>query len=230
MRAVTPEPREIEAAVVDATGEIAAFIVANLPVAAVPGTPEIRLHGAHPGSGLRRLTERRSRLSPYWAYQWAGGAVLARHLLDHPETVRGRTVLDLGTGSGLVAIAAAKAGAGKITAVDIDAHAIAALRLNAALNGVTIETQLADLTAGEPPRVDLITVGDLFYERRLARRVTAFLDRCLAAGITILVGDPGRAYLPRERLAMIAEYPVTDFGTAAGEITRATVFSFMQGS
>lgn len=230
MHAVTHEPHEIEAAVVDATGEIAAFIVANLPVAAVPGIPEIRLHGARPGSGLRRLTEKRSRLSPYWAYQWAGGTVLARYLFDHPETVRGRTVLDLGTGSGLVAIAAAKAGADRVTGVDIDPHAIAALRLNAALNDVTVEPLLADLTTGEPSYVDLLLVGDLFYERRLARRITAFLDRCLAAGITILVGDPGRAYLPRERLAVIAEYPVTDFGAAAGEITRATVFSFMQSS
>lgn len=225
----TPEPDTAEPAA-DATGEIAAFIAANLPVAPVPGIPEIRLHGAHPGSGLRRLTDQRSKLSPYWAYSWAGGAVLARHLLDHPETVRGRAVLDLGTGSGLVAIAAAKAGAGKVTAVDIDAHAIAALRLNAALNGVTVEPLLADLTTGAPPPIDLLMVGDLFYERRLARRLTAFLDRCLAAGITVLVGDPGRTHLPRKRLAAIAEYHVTDFGAAASVATPAAVFAFMRES
>lgn len=225
MSVLISEPHEIEPAV--ATDEVAAFIAANLPIGPVPGLPEIRLHGAHPGSGLRRLTG--SKLSPYWAYRWAGGAVLARHLLDHPETVRGRTVLDLGTGSGLVAIAAAKAGAGKVTGADIDAHAIAALRLNAGLNDVAVEPLLADLTTGEPPHVDLLLVGDLFYERRLARRVTAFLDRCLVTGITILVGDPGRAYLPRERLAAIAEYPVTDFGAAAGVTAPAAVFSFMQG-
>lgn len=208
--------------------EIAAFIAANLPVAPVAGIPEIRLHGAHPGSNLRRLTEQRSTLSPYWAYRWAGGAVLARHLLDHPETVQGRTVLDLGTGSGLVAIAAAKAGARRVVAADIDAHAIAATRLNAVLNDVTVEPLLADLTSGEPPRVDLVMVGDLFYESRLARRVTAFLDRCLTAGITVLVGDPGRAHLPRRRLKAIAEYRVTDFGTAAHATTPATVFSFIR--
>lgn len=211
------------------TAEVALFIAANLPVAPVPGIPEIRLHGAHPGSNLRRVVEQRSRLSPYWAYQWAGGAVLARHLLDRPETVQGRTVLDLGTGSGLVAIAAAKAGAGKVMAADIDAHAIAATRLNAILNDVTVETLLADLTTEEPPSVDVLLVGDLFYERRLARRVTTFLDRCLAAGITVLVGDPGRTHLPRRRLKTIAEYHVTDFG-AAGAATPATVFAFIPES
>lgn len=208
--------------------EVSAFIAANLPVAPVPGIPEIQLHGAHPGSGLRRVVEQRSRLSPYWAYRWAGGAVLARYLLDHPETVQGRTVLDLGTGSGLVAIAAAKAGAGRVVAADIDAHAIAATRLNAVLNDVMVECLLADLTSGEPPHVDLLMVGDLFYESRLARRVTAFLDRCLTAGITVLVGDPGRAHLPRRRLKAIAEYRVTDFGTAAHATTPATVFSFIR--
>lgn len=213
-----------------AMDDVAAFIATNLPVSPVPGIPEIRLHGARPGSNLRRVVEPRSKLSPYWAYQWAGGAVLARHVLDHPETVRGRTVLDLGSGSGLVAIATAKAGAAKVTGADIDPHAVAALRLNAELNDVAVEPLLADLTTGEPPHIDLLLVGDLFYERRLARRVTAFLDRCLAAGITILVGDPGRAYLPRERLAAIAEYPVTDFGAAAGVATPAMVFAFMQNS
>jgi predicted nicotinamide N-methyase len=211
------------------TAEIAAFIAANLPVAPVPGILEIRLHGAHAGSNLRRVVEQRSRLSPYWAYQWAGGAVLARHLLDRPETVQGRTVLDLGTGSGLVAIAAARAGAGKVMAADIDAHAIAATRLNAVLNDVTVETLLADLTTEEPPSVDVLLVGDLFYERRLARRVTTFLDRCLAAGITVLVGDPGRTHLPRRRLKTIAEYQVTDFG-AAGAATPAIVFAFIRES
>ncbi len=207
-----------------------AFILANLPLAPVPGIAEIRLHGAQPSSGLRRLAEMAggstgAGRSPYWAYHWAGGTVLARYLLDHPETVRGRAVLDLGTGSGLVAIAAARAGASSVTGVDIDAHAIIAARLNAALNDVTFETLQADLTAGEPPSVDLITVGDLFYDRSLARRVTAFLDRCLAMGITVLVGDPGRAHLPRQRLAAIAEYQVSDFGEA-GAGTPATVFAF----
>lgn len=225
MSALTLQPDEPAIA----TDDVVAFIADNLPVAPVPGIPEIRLHGAHPGSGLRRVVERRSKLSPYWAYQWAGGAVLARHLLDHSETVQGLTVLDLGTGSGLVAIAAAKAGAGKVIAADIDAHAIAALRLNAALNDVAVQPVLADLTIGEPPHVDLVMVGDLFYEPRLARRVTTFLDRCLAARIAVLVGDPGRTHLPRKRLKTIAEYQVTDFG-AAGPATPATVFAFIRES
>lgn len=225
MSALTPQPDEPAVA----TNDVVAFIADNLPVASVPGIPEIRLHGARPGSGLRRIVEQHSRLLPYWAYQWAGGAVLARHLLDHPETVRGLAVLDLGTGSGLAAIAAGKAGAGRVMAADIDAHAIAALRLNAALNDVTVEPVLADLTIGEPPHVDLLMVGDLFYERRLARRVTTFLDRCLAAGIAVLVGDPGRTHLPRKRLKTISEYRVTDFG-AAGPATPATVFAFIRES
>lgn len=165
--------------------------------------------------------------SPYWARPWGGGLALARHVLDHPEVVADRKVLDLGAGSGLVAIAAALAGAEAVTAVDVDPYAIAATRLNAAANGVTIAVAQADLTAGEPPDVELVLVGDLFYEAALAIRVTAFLERCVAAGIEVAIGDPFRAFLPTGQLAMVAEYPVADFGDPDGAARAAAVFTFL---
>jgi predicted nicotinamide N-methyase len=141
----------------------------------------------------------------------AGGGP-GRHILDRPETVTGGRVLDLGAGSGIVGIAAAKAGAREVIAAEIDRYALAALGLNSALNGVEITAIGDDLTAGPPPPVNLVAVGALFYERDLADRVTAFLDRCLAAGINVLIGDPGRAYLPRQRLRLLADYRVSDVG------------------
>ncbi|QKK15067.1 class I SAM-dependent methyltransferase [Rhizobium indicum] len=195
----------------------AAFIKANLPISPVPSIPEIRLHTAGPASGLWRLAGRgEADPPPYWAYPWAGGAVLARHLLDQPETVAGRRVLDLGAGSGLVAIAAAKAGAAKVTAVDIDANAIAAIGLNAAINGVNIVAWAADIIEAPPPATDLLVVGDLFYDPSLALRVMAFLRRCQACGIEVLIGDPERAYLPEGELNRIATHAVADFGGGSG--------------
>ncbi len=165
--------------------------------------------------------------TPYWAYDWGGGLALARHLLDHPGIVAGRRVLDLGTGSGVVAIAAALSAARQVIAADVDRYAIAATQLNAAANGVGVDTLLGDLTAGRAPDTDLLLVGDLFYEEGLARRVTDFLGRCLDAGIAILVGDPGRAFLPRARLRLVAEYPGVDFGdTAPGGLRTNAVFAF----
>lgn len=204
-----------------------AFIKANLPISAVPLIPEILLHTAGPASGLWRLAGRgEADPPPYWAYPWAGGAVLARHLLDRPETVAGRRVLDLGAGSGLVAIAAAKAGAAAVTAVDIDANAIVAIGLNAAVNGVTINVVAADIIEASLPETDLLVVGDLFYDPSLALRVVAFLRRCQAAGIDVLVGDPERAYLPQGELRRIATHPVADFGAGVGgQAVQAGVFS-----
>lgn len=194
----------------------AAFIRTNLPLVPVPGIPEITLHKASPSSGLATLAAQDPDFaSPYWAYHWAGGLALARFILDHPERVAGRRVLDLGCGAGLVAIAAAKAGAAAVIAADIDRYAIAALHLNAAYNGVSITVAEGDLTAGDPPLVDLILVGDLFYAPDLAERVTAFLDRCLTAGVAVLIGDPWRAPLPTARLTMLAEYKVAETGQAA---------------
>lgn len=193
-----------------------AFIRANLPVMPVPGIPEISLHKGVPSSGLATLAAHDPDFgSPYWAYHWAGGLALARFVLDHPGRVAGRHVLDLGTGAGLVAIAAAKAGASGVIAADIDRYAIAALRLNAAHNDVLITVVEGDLTLGAPPRVDLVLVGDLFYAPDLAARVMGFLDRCRAAGIAVLIGDPWRAHLPMPRLTMLAEYAVAETGHAA---------------
>lgn len=210
--------------------ETQCFIRANLKLAPVPAIPEIRLYTAHPASGLWRLAGpepgEAEQASPYWAYHWAGGAVLARHFLDHPETVAGRRVLDLGAGSGIVGIAAAKAGASEVIAAEIDPHAFAAIDLNAAANDVAVKVIGYDLTAGPVPAVDVVAVGDLFYDGDIARRVTAFLDRCIAAGIQVLVGDPGRAYLPRARLRLLAEYPVPDFGDVIGAAMKpSAVFS-----
>lgn len=206
------------------------FIQNNMPIAPAPSLPEIRLYTVHPASGLRRLIDPfdddTDRAPPYWAYHWAGGTVLARHILNHPETVAGLRVLDLGAGSGVVGISAAKAGAKEVIAADIDSNAIAAVGLNAHLNGVTIVTVLDDLTVGAPPKVDLIAVGDLFYEEELAARVTDFLQRCVEVGIEVLIGDPGRAYLPRPQLRLLAEYPVRDFGDVKdAPMKRSAVFS-----
>jgi len=201
-----------------------AFIRANMPLVPAPCVPEITLHTARPSSGLWRLLGPGAH-SPYWAYPWAGGAALARHFLDHPEVVRGRSVLDLGAGSGLVAIAAAKSGARRVIADDIDPLATIATKLNAAANGIDVSVVEDDLTEGPPPQVDIIAAGDLFYNRQLALRVTAFLDRCLTSGIEVLVGDPGRAFLPYQRLRPIADYAVADFGETD---TRAGVSSFMR--
>jgi predicted nicotinamide N-methyase len=192
------------------------FIQANMRAAPVPSLPEIRLHTAHRATGLWRLGEPDEDGSappaPYWAFPWAGGVALARHILDRPATVAGRRVLDLGAGSGLVAIAAAMAGASEVIAADVDRYAVAAVGVNAATNGVEIAVVGGDLTTGPPPPVDLVVAGDVYYERDLAEKVTAFLERCLAAGIDVLIGDPGRAYLPRSRLRLLAEYPVPDVG------------------
>lgn len=221
------------------------FIKANMRIAPVPALPEIRLYAAHPASGLWRLTHPKERAAepeeegteadedgpepqpPYWAYAWAGGAVLARYILDRPETVAGLRVLDLGAGSGLVGIAAAKAGAREVIASEIDRNGVAALGLNAVANGVAITVIDEDITAGPPPPVDVVAVGDLFYGQDLVDRVIPFLDRCLAAGINVLIGDPGRAYLPRSRLRLLAEYRVPDVGEVGDAAMKPSgVFSF----
>jgi predicted nicotinamide N-methyase len=210
----------------DARLDLSAFIQDRLPLEPVRGVPEIRLHRAGPRSGLMRLAEADPDFSsPYWARPWGGGLALARHVLDHPEIVAGKTVLDLGAGSGLVAIAAALAGAKSVRAADVDPYAVTATRLNAAANGVAVEAILGDLTEGDPARADLMLVGDLFYDADLATRVTAFLERCVAASVEVLIGDPWRAFLPTDRLRVVAEYPVADFGDPDGAPRAAAVFA-----
>jgi predicted nicotinamide N-methyase len=204
--------------------DLAAFIRANLPLAPVPAVPEVVLHTVTPASGLRILSaDDPDAPPPYWAYQWAGGTVLARYVLDHPEVVAGLRVLDLGAGSGLVAIAAARAGARAVTAAEIDPHGLAALALNADANVVAVAAIEEDLLDSPSPEADLIAVSDLFYADDLAQRVLPFLDRCLAAGVAILIGDPYRKPLPLSRLELVAEYDVPDFGSRVP--VRSGVFS-----
>jgi predicted nicotinamide N-methyase len=193
------------------------FIRANLPVEPVPGIPEIKLHKASPTSGLWRLAQQDEDGfgAPYWAHYWAGGLALARYVLDNPAVVAGLRVLDLGAGSGLVGIAAAKAGAREVVAAEVDRYAVAALELNAKLNGASISVVRRDLTEDAPPETDVILVGDLFYAPDLAERVTAFLDLCCACGIRALIGDPWRAHLPTARLTELARYVVTEGGNQA---------------
>lgn len=192
-----------------------AFIRLNTRLKPVPHVPEITLHVADEAVPIWQKTEEEldemGLPPPYWAFAWAGGQALARYVLDHPGTVAGKRVLDLAAGSGLVAIAAAKAGAAPVVAADIDAFTDPAIALNAEANGVYIEIITADLldrAASWQPRYDVILVGDLFYERDTAARALAFLDRHAATGSQVLIGDPGRTYLPKERLARLAEYSV----------------------
>lgn len=191
-----------------------AFVRQHLRLKPVAGLDGLHLYLAHPGTGLSRLLpdDADDAPAPYWAWCWAGGLALARHFAAHPECVAGRRVLDLGAGGGIVSIAAARAGAHAVVAAEIDPYGRAALALNAAANGVHLRIASDDLLPGPPPAVEVVALGDLFYEARLAHAVTVFLDRCLAAGITVLVGDPGRKPLPLARLHRIATYRVADFG------------------
>jgi len=197
------------------------FIRTHLHVHPAAMLPEILLYTAHPGSRLRQLVGETD-VPPYWAYGWAGGTVLARLLLDDPHHVNGIRVLDLGCGSGVVGIAAAKAGAVQVMAADIDANALAATRLNASLNRVDIETIEGDLLGGPLPQADMVLVGDLFYEKATAARVLPWLKACREAGKSVLIGDPFRAHLPKGSLNRIATYEVPDFGSGSG---RAGVFT-----
>jgi predicted nicotinamide N-methyase len=188
------------------------FIRANTRLLPVPLVPEIRLHLAEESLPIWQKTEEELGLvnipPPDWAFAWAGGQALARHLLDNPAMVAGRAVLDLGSGSGLVAVAAAKAGAARVLAADIDALAIAAIRLNAAANAVSLETASPDLLAEPPGAFDAVLIGDLFYERPLADRVLAFAEAAAARGALVLAGDPRRSYFPRDRFRQLDEYSV----------------------
>ncbi len=193
-------------------GQRAAFIRANTEILAPPLVPEVRLHLAHEALPIWQKTEEElgeiGLPPPFWAFAWAGGQALARHVLDHPERVRGKRVLDLASGSGLVGIAAMRAGAASVLAADIDAFAVSAMAINAALNAVSLDVTGEDLLAASPPAVDVILVGDLFYEQGLAGRCFNWLTAGKAGGSTVLIGDPGRSYLPKEKLTAIAHYTV----------------------
>ena len=188
------------------------FILANTRLLAVPLVPEIRLHLAEESLPIWQKTEEEldamNLPPPYWAFAWAGGQALARYLIDNPALVAGRRVLDLGSGSGLAAVAAAKAGAAHVLAADIDALAVAAIKLNASANIVELEATSEDMLDAPPDGFDVLLIGDLFYERQLAGRVLAFADTAADRGALVLAGDPRRNYFPQNRFRQLALYPV----------------------
>jgi len=190
----------------------AEFIAAQTEILAPPLVPEVRLHLAHESVPLWQKTEEElgemGLAPPFWAFAWAGGQALARYILDQPEIVKGKAVIDLASGSGLVGIAAMKAGAKSVLAADIDAFSASAITLNAAINSVTMTVTTNDLLSQPLPKADVLLIGDLFYEKALAARVFAFAESAKAAGMTVLIGDPDRSYLPKDRLEKCAEYSV----------------------
>ncbi len=189
-----------------------AFILENTRVQSPPHTPELVLRLADEVTPIWRLTEEALQEiglpPPFWAFAWAGGQALARYVLDHPDLVAGKRVIDFASGSGIVGIAAMKAGAASVLAADIDVFCGAALALNAAANGVEIAFTDQDLLDAPPPPADVILAGDICYEKPLAEKVMAWLAAGRAAGATVLIGDPGRSYFPREGLTKLAEYQV----------------------
>ncbi|HEX6527963.1 MAG TPA: 50S ribosomal protein L11 methyltransferase [Streptosporangiaceae bacterium] len=210
------------------------IIQSSTRLAPVSLVPEIRLYQAPEPMGLWQWTElatgRTGLEPPFWGFAWAGGQALARYLLDHPETVRARRVTDIASGSGLVAIAAAKAGAADVTAYDIDPLATAAIAVNATANGVAVHVvcgDVAGLLDGPPARGgDLLLVADAFYERKLADRVMRLLERARAGGAAVLAGDFGRTYLPRERLEPLAAYDVPELGKLEDrDVKRTTIWT-----
>ena len=198
------------AADISVIDDAAAFIVDNTVLDAPRLVPEIRLHLAHEDAPIWRASERTlvdAGLGvPFWAFAWAGGQALARYVLDHPETVRGRNVLDFGAGCGLAGIAAKRAGARAVTANDIDGVALEAIVLNAAANEVAVDLRGDDLTTGGAEDWDVILAGDVCYERAAASAIVDWLKRQALRGTTVLLGDPKRAYLPTDDLEPVIGY------------------------
>jgi predicted nicotinamide N-methyase len=189
------------------------FILANTRLQRPPHAPELELHLADEITPIWRLTEEALEKiglpPPFWAFAWAGGQALARYVLDNPQLVAGRRVVDFASGSGIVGIAALKAGAADVLCADIDPFCGAALAVNAAANGVACAFTDADLLDAPPPAwAQVILAGDICYEKPLAERVMAWLAEARAAGATVLIGDPGRSYFPRDGLEKLAEYQV----------------------
>jgi len=223
-RSVQPGPAALE------------IVRSNTRLLPVPLVPEVRIHQASEPIGLWEGTERVIGATgldpPFWAFAWAGGRALARYILDHPETVRDRRVLDLASGSGLVAIAAVKAGAAAVTACDIDPMAVAAISINARANGVTVGVLSADIMSdggAAPPDADTVLVADAFYERDLAAKVLRFLEQARDRGSVGLVGDFGRTYLPRDRLVALTGYDVPGLRVLEGsDIKHTTVWTLRE--
>ncbi|MGY1605016.1 class I SAM-dependent methyltransferase [Geodermatophilus sp. SYSU D00815] len=211
----------------------AAFVRAHTRPTTPSLVPEVTLHvaddvvalwDAMEAEGVPSTSGEGLALPPFWCAAWPGGQVLARHVLDAPAVVTGRRVLDLGSGSGLVAIAAALAGAGEVVASEIDAYGQAAIGVNAEANGVAGIRVVGNLLDGPPPAVDVVLAGDVCYERAMTERVLPFLDRARAAGADVYIGDPGRAYLPSDRLTEVAAHDVPE--TEGPGIRRTTVWRY----
>lgn len=215
-------------------GDRAGFIRANTAIMTPPHVPEIRLHMADEAHDLwHRTEEELAQIGlppPFWAFAWAGGQGLARYVLDTPACVRDRRVLDFATGSGLVAIAAALAGAKIVTAADIDPFCETAVKLNAQLNAVKIAYEDRDLVGDQLPQVETLLAGDVFFDREMSSLLVPWFSALAEGGTEILVGDPGRAYLPRENLTLLAEYavPVTR-ALEDAEVKRTCVWRFGAG-
>lgn len=208
------------------------FIRANTAVSRPPHVPEIALHLADEAHDLWHKTEEElgelGLPPPFWAFAWAGGQGLARYILSHPEHVAGRRVLDFATGSGVVAIAAAKCGAAAVTAADIDPWSTVAAGMNAALNDVAIAVTDADLV-GSDHGWDVVLAGDVFYDRTMADLIAPWFASLAARGAQILVGDPGRHYLPRERMQPLATYEVpVSRALEDNEVKKTTVWRFLR--
>jgi predicted nicotinamide N-methyase len=198
----------LEALIVDH----AEFVRANTSILSPPLVHEVKLHLAHEALPIWQRTEDElgeiGLPPPFWAFAWAGGQALARYILDNPETVHDKRIIDIASGSGLVGIAAMMAGAASVLAADIDAFSVAAIAVNVELNQVRVDITTDNLLAGPIADVDVILVGDLFYEKAVATQCLNWLEQAQAKGIDVLIGDPGRSYLPKDRLIKVAEYSV----------------------
>jgi len=208
-----------------------AFILANTRLQAPPHAPELQLHLADEITPIWRMTEEElgemGLPPPFWAFAWAGGQALARYLLDHPQEAEGKQVLDFAAGSGIVGIAAMRAGAASVLAADVDDFCEAAVALNAQANGVAVDFTASDLLDADPPEADLLCAGDICYEKPLAERVMAWLAVAHARGTRVLIGDPGRSYFPRTGLERLAEYQVqTTRELEDMEVKRTGVWTF----
>jgi predicted nicotinamide N-methyase len=211
----------------------AEFIKAQTEILSPPLVPEVKLHLAHESVPLWQKTEEElgemGLAPPFWAFAWAGGQALARYILDHPEIVKEKSVIDLASGSGLVGIATMKAGAKQVLAADIDLFSAAAIALNAKLNDVAMSITTNDILASPLPSADVLLIGDLFYEQSLAARVFQVAEAAQAQGMTVLIGDPGRSYLPKDRLEKCAEYSVpVSRDLEDAEIKRSAVWQLRQ--
>ncbi len=188
----------------------------GLRLVRLPFVPELRMHLADDAIVLqaRLEIEADTTFYPFWTNAWAGGQALARYVLDHPELVTGRRVLDVACGGGVVAIAAARAGAAEVTANDIDPYACAATAMNADVNAVTLRLVEGDLLGGDGGDAEVVLVGDAFYDSNLATRMASFLRRVTDRGATVLVGDPGRGHVPEHWLRVLRSYRITGLGAA----------------